>query len=328
MTFAFVFLVLFWFEVWYFKVADRFNIIDKPNARSSHTQITLRGGGIVFPVSLVLYFFKFGFQYPWFLCGATIISAISFADDLKPRSAILRISVHLAAMLLLMYQLGFQYFEWYWWVLGLVLMIGVINACNFMDGINGITTAYAFTVLAALWFVNRQLQVFDVNLLYCLSLGNLVFALFNFRKKARCFAGDVGSISMAYALLFLTASVLIATQNPIFILFFALYGVDTVLTILHRLYKKENIFDAHRQHFFQYLANEKAWPHLAVSTAYAVVQATISAGVLWVWQKTPLAQAGYAVCVLLLLCVLYLWVKRSAILASIRASPSSGFQAS
>ncbi|TAD84764.1 MAG: glycosyltransferase family 4 protein [Bacteroidetes bacterium] len=327
MKFAFIFLGLLCAELFYFYLANRFNIIDKPNARSSHTQVTLRGGGIIFCISLLAYFFAFGFQYPWFLAGACIISAISFADDVKPQSSLLRITVHLCAMLLLMYQLNFQHFQWYWWLLALVVMIGVINACNFMDGINGITTLYAFTVMGALWWANQTIKVFDANLLYCLALGNLVFAFFNVRKKARCFAGDVGSVSMAYALIFVTAGLIIAAKNPIFILFFALYGVDTVLTILHRLYKKENIFKPHRQHLFQYLANERAWPHLAVSALYAVVQIGISAGVLWLFQKSVLWQTLYALLVLMALAVVYISVKREHIIASIQKLPASGVQA-
>ena len=178
-----------------------------------------------------------------------------------------------------------------------------------MDGINGITTGYAFTVLAALFIINRQVAVLDEKLIVFLALGNAVFFFFNFRKKARCFAGDVGSISMAFSLLFITTCIIIKTGNLLFILLVAIYGVDSVLTILHRLSKRENIFDAHRQHLFQYLANEKGWPHLWVSSLYMLVQAAISTGIILLWKKPVMVQLIFAAIVLLTLATVYITVK-------------------
>ena len=86
MNYVFIFLLLFLAELAYFKVANHFNIIDKPNQRSSHTRITLRGGGVVFYIGALLYFVLQGFQYPWFFGGLTMLSLISFADDVRPQS--------------------------------------------------------------------------------------------------------------------------------------------------------------------------------------------------------------------------------------------------
>ncbi|HMP94485.1 MAG TPA: UDP-GlcNAc--UDP-phosphate GlcNAc-1-phosphate transferase, partial [Phnomibacter sp.] len=235
-------------ELLYFKIADRLNIIDKPNQRSSHQQITLRGGGIIFPLSILLYFLIAPLSYPWFVLGLMIIAAISFADDIKPQSTLIRLILHIAAAGLLAHQAALWPLGLGMVALALILVIGTINAFNFMDGINGITSGYAFTVMAGLYLCNIHLNFIDPVYLYCLLMGNLVFAFFNFRKKARCFAGDVGSVSMAFCLLFPLVLLIKASGNFIFILFFALYGVDTVLTLIHRLIKRENIFEAHRQH--------------------------------------------------------------------------------
>ena len=299
-----IFILLFILELVYFKIADQLNIIDKPNLRSSHTAITLRGGGVIFALSVLVYFLAFGFHYFWFTLGLVAISAISFADDIRHQPRRLRVSIQFIAVCLLLFKLGIFDLPWYLWIVAFILIIGVINAYNFMDGINGITSAYSFSVLAGLYFVNKQLPVFeqfDCNLLACLALGNLVFAFFNFRKKAKCFAGDVGSVAMAYALIFLTLWCILKTGNLIFILFFAVYGVDTVLTILHRLWKRENIFEAHRQHLFQYLANEQKIPQLVVSSLYMVVQAAVTAGVLVVYKMPVAVQGTYTAGVLLLL---------------------------
>jgi UDP-GlcNAc:undecaprenyl-phosphate GlcNAc-1-phosphate transferase len=312
MLLAIVFILLFIIEICYFKIADRYNIIDKPNLRSSHSTITLRGGGIIFAISVLVYFLLFGFHYFWFTCGMVAIAAVSFADDIKHQPRKLRLSIQFLAVCMLLYKVGIFYVEWYWWIVAFVLIVGITNAYNFMDGINGITTAYSFTVLAGLYFLNKQLPEydrFDENLVLCLALGNLVFAFFNFRTKAKCFAGDVGSVSMAYALLFLGIWCVLKTNNFIFILFFALYGVDTVLTILHRLYKRENIFEPHRQHLFQYLANEQKIPQLVVSTIYMVGQSIITAGVLYVWKQSEAMQWAFAAIALGIPTILHVVIK-------------------
>jgi UDP-GlcNAc:undecaprenyl-phosphate/decaprenyl-phosphate GlcNAc-1-phosphate transferase len=304
-----IFAALFITELIYFRVADHFNIIDYPNERSSHKRVTLRGGGIIFSLGVLAFFLTNNFQYPFFMMGLAAITAISFADDVRPQSNKLRIAIHFAAVAAMMYQLNLFSYPLHWWLLAFILIIGIINAYNFMDGINGITTAYSFTILAALYFINMQLKVLNDNLIICLALANLVFAFFNFRKKAKCFAGDVGSVSMAFSVLFLTTAVIHNAGTIFFILLFAVYGVDSVLTITHRLIKRENIFKAHRQHLFQYLANEKKWPHLAVSSLYMLLQGAISTGVVLLWQKQPQVQWMYGISVLGVLAITYIVVK-------------------
>lgn len=268
-------------ELGYFKLADRLNIIDKPNLRSSHSVLTLRGGGVVFYVGILVYFLLFGFKHPLFLVGLTLISIISFADDLKPRPSWLRLCFHIAAMVLMFYDWGLFQLPWYFTLLSLVFCTGVLNAYNFMDGINGITGGYSLVVVGALWYVNAFVTPFvDVNFLYLTLMSLVVFIFFNFRTKAKCFAGDVGAISMAFLVVYLLGLLIIKTGDFSYILFLALYGVDSILTIVHRLMLRENIFQAHRKHLFQIMANELQLPHVVVSSIYMVVQALISAGLL------------------------------------------------
>ena len=323
MWYLIIFIILFATELYYFRIADYFNIIDKPNERSSHKSITLRGGGIIFSLGVLAFFVSNQFQYPFFMVGLTAITIISFADDVRPQSNKLRVFIHFAAVALLMYELDLFAYAWYWWLLAFVLCIGIINAYNFMDGINGITTAYSFTVLAALYILNLEMKVLNSNLVICLALANLVFSFFNVRKKAKCFAGDVGSVSMAYSLLFMVNCIVYNAGAIFFILLFAVYGVDTVLTIIHRLSKGENIFKAHRQHLYQYLANEKKWPHLLVSGVYMLVQAMVSTGVILLWKKEAATQWLYAAVVLGLLAVVHILSKQS-ILREIEKSTVTG----
>jgi len=279
MNYLLLFIALFGAELAYFRIADRFNIIDKPNERSSHTKITLRGGGIVFYIGILLYFTFSGFQYQWFFLGLTMLTFISFADDIRPRSSKLRLLVHFAAMGLMFYQWGLYDLPWYYTMLALIICTGIINAYNFMDGINGITGGYSLAVAAALWYINMyQVAFVDNNFIYTLALALLVFNFFNFRTKAKCFAGDVGAISIAFIILFLLGLLIVKTADFSYIIVLVVYGVDTVLTIIHRLILKENIFEPHRKHAYQLLANELKIKHVLVSTFYATLQILIFAG--------------------------------------------------
>ncbi len=270
-------IILFAIELLYFKIADHYNIIDKPNHRSSHTAITIRGGGVIFPIALLLYSVVTGFSYPYFLTGLLVISFISFLDDIKELSSKIRIVFHLVAVALIFLQVGMFLFAFYWILLGLIFVIGTINAINFMDGINGITGGYGLITLLTLYYINLRVVNFtDGSVLLISIVSVLVFDFFNFRKKAKCFAGDVGSVSLAFIIVFFLLQLIIKTGNPAYLLLLLLYGLDTATTIVFRLIRRENIFKAHRSHFYQYLVNEKKQPHLLVATLYLFFQGIIN----------------------------------------------------
>lgn len=271
----------------YFKVADRFNIIDKPNQRSSHTEITLRGGGIIFWFSALIYFLQHIENNYFFFTGITLVSLVSFWDDIQSLSNKIRISVHFVAITLIFYDLGLFSLVPIWGVLiAYVLAIGLINAYNFMDGINGITGLYTLVVLGTLLYVNTKLQLFiDGNFIKYGMIASLVFLFFNYRKKAKCFAGDVGSIAIAFWIIYLVLKLILITNSLIWLLFLTVYGVDAVCTIIHRLYLKQNIFEAHRLHLYQVLSNEYKIQHRLVSLYYAIAQTSVSALVIFLYQK-------------------------------------------
>jgi len=271
----------------YFKVADHFNIIDKPNQRSSHTEITLRGGGIIFWFAALLYFAQNIEASFFFFTGITLVSLVSFWDDIQSLSNKIRISIHFLSITLIFFDLNLFTFVPIWIVLvSYVLAIGLINAYNFMDGINGITGLYTLVVMGSLLYVNTKNQLFTdgVFIIYAM-IASLVFLFFNYRKKAKCFAGDVGSIAIAFWIIYLVLKLILTTETLIWLLFLAVYGVDAVCTILHRLYLKQNIFEAHRLHLYQVLSNEYKMQHRVVSALYAVVQTGISFLVIFLYQK-------------------------------------------
>lgn len=268
-------------ELLYFKIADKYNIIDKPNERSSHTRITLRGGGIIFYLGAVVYFITNDFAYPWFMIGLTLITMISFIDDIHSISQKTRLIFHVAAMGCMFYQWGMLDIQWSWWyiILALILCTGIINAYNFMDGINGITGGYSLIVFLSLAYINKYVISFvDPVFIYIVILSVLVFNFFNFRKKAKCFAGDVGSVSIAFIILFLIGQLVLTTNDLSYIVLLVVYGVDSVLTITHRIMLHENIGLPHRKHLYQIMANELKIPHVIVSLIYMSVQALVIAG--------------------------------------------------
>ena len=279
MYYIIILVLLFVAELFYFRVADKFNIIDKPNERSSHSRITLRGGGIIFYFGALAYFLSNHWEYPWFMLALTLITFISFVDDVRSTSQGLRLVFHFTAMALMFYQWGLFSLSWWWIIIALIICTGIINAYNFMDGINGITGGYSLVILGALAYINSEIATFvEPALINTVLCAVLVFCFFNFRKKAKCFAGDVGSVSIAFILLFLIGKLIIKTEDFSWIILLSVYGVDSVLTIIHRLMLHENIGLPHRKHMYQLMANELKIPHVGVSLIYMGAQALVILG--------------------------------------------------
>lgn len=322
MEYLVIFIALFVLELVYFKIADRFNIIDKPNERSSHTAITLRGGGVIFYIGALTFFILSGFQYPWFFWGLTLMTIVSFADDVMTLSNKVRLVVHFVSVLLMAYQLDLFAMPWYFLIAAFVIVVGVINAYNFMDGINGITASYSLAVGGLLWWVNDSVGFVDSDFLIYTLLSVLVFAFFNFRTKAKCFAGDVGSVSIAFILLFALAALIIKTESLIYILFLAVYGIDAVWTIVRRLSKGENIFKAHRSHLYQYLGNEAGVNKLLVSFLYGTVQFGIGYVVIQVAEKDVKVQLIFSISLLVGMSMLYLLGKSYLVRKYVNRMPS------
>ncbi|CDS93806.1 Glycosyltransferase [Sphingobacterium sp. PM2-P1-29] len=309
MTYIIVLIVLIILELLYFKLADHFNIIDKPNERSSHSTVTLRGGGIIFYVGALIFFILSGFHYPWFFLGLTLMTAVSFLDDVFTLSNKIRLVIHFSSVLLMTYQLDLFSMPWYYLLITFVIVVGVINAYNFMDGINGITACYSLAVGGLLMVVNDQISFIEQDLLAYSLMGVLVFAFFNFRTRAKCFAGDVGAVAIAFILLFALGALIIKTGNVIYILFLSVYGIDAVWTIVRRLLKKENIFEAHRSHLYQYLGNEAKVNKLAISFSYGLIQYIVGLIVLQFSQQSVVTQFVFSICLLVGLSALYLILK-------------------
>lgn len=296
-------------ELFYFRLAARFGIVDVPNRRSSHRRPTIRGGGIVFPLAMLGWGFLSGFTHPCLVTGVLLAAAVSFADDLRGLGFRIRLPLHFLSAALILLEAGYFGLPWHAWLPALILLAGFLNAFNFMDGINGITGLYS--LLAALFLLAAAALLpypgwFPPLVILLISL--FIFNFFNFRTKARCFAGDVGAIPLALWLGYYLLALMREFPSPIWLLPVAVYAVDSVMTILYRLLKGENIFRAHRHHLYQNLSNEWGWPHLQVSSLYGFLQLMVNAAALLLWRAEVFAWP-YVVLIYLVLVVLYVGAK-------------------
>ena len=313
-TYVAIAILLLIAELVYFHIADHFNIIDKPNERSSHTKVVLRGGGIIFLIGIWVWSFFFGFKYPWLLVSVTLAAGISFVDDIHSLPDSIRLVVQFVAMGLMFYQLDMIHPS-LWWVviLALIVCVGATNIYNFMDGINGITAGYSLAVLVPLLLMNLRGAFVETSFIIVTILSVGVFSLFNFRpkNKAKCFAGDVGSVGIAFILLFLIGEIILKTGDITWLIFLIVYGVDGCCTIIHRIMLHEHLGEAHRKHAFQIMANELKMSHVTVSLIYMALQLVISLVMVYLIPDTIVAHVVYLFVVgIILVGAYYLFMKK------------------
>ena len=317
-TYLIVAAILLAAELIYFRIADKCNIIDKPNERSSHNTIVLRGGGIIFTLSMIAWAAMMIIlgnditPYLSFLCGLLLIAGVSFWDDVHSLPDSVRLVAQFTAMALMFWSMGIMHWDMWWFVLiALVVCVGATNIINFMDGINGITAGYAIAVLLPLLLLNRSHGFIEESYLIVAIIGVLVFCIFNFgpKGKAKCFAGDVGSIGIAFIMLFAIGKLIVQTEDLTYLIFLLIYGVDGVLTIIHRIILHENLGQAHRKHAYQLMANELKMSHVVVSLLYMFMQLAVSLGFIYLCPNTVLAHWIYLIVAGIIMAVAYVLFK-------------------
>ena len=326
MTYLIIAVLLLVAELIYFRIADKCNIIDKPNERSSHSTIVLRGGGVIFSLSMIAWTVMMVLQgndiipYIPFLVGLFMVAGISFVDDIHSLPDSLRMVVQIGSILLMFWSInlgsgGMIQGAWFWQVVialvALFFCVGATNIINFMDGINGITAAYGFAMLLPIALLNHNMGFIEESYIIVAIIGLIVFSIFNFRPKgkAKCFAGDVGSIGIAFIILFALGKLMLVTQDVTYIIFFLVYGIDGSMTIFHRIMLHENLGQAHRKHAYQLMANELKMSHVTVSLIYMGLQLVVSLGFIYLIPNTIVAHWIYLVTAALVLAVAYVLFK-------------------
>ena len=263
--------------------------------------------------------------YPWMLAAMTLVAGVSFWDDIHSLPDSLRLVAQFVGMAMLIYSVNDSRFmvqgcdglllTFMFWAVAMIVCVGATNIYNFMDGINGITAGYSLAVLVPLTLVDTvsrskfQVSSFvEPSFLVVAMLSVLVFCIFNFRpkNKAKCFAGDVGSIGIAFILLFAIGRLVMQTGDVTWFVLLAVYGVDGCLTIIHRIMLHENLGKAHRKHAYQLMANELGMSHVTVSLIYMGLQLIISLGMIYLIPNTVAAHWAYLVGSVATLCIAYI----------------------
>ena len=295
-VYLYVVIILIFLSLVFLKLADKFNIIDKPNERSSHKKVTVRGGGIIFPIAIILFSFLNSYEYPCFTFGILIISIISFLDDIYTLSSKIRFPFQFLAVFLILMQIPLPFSPLVLFLFYLVFGVGIVNMFNFMDGINGITGLYSIAVLTGFYFLNELENLINPDLIIYSIISLLVFGFYNFRKKALFFAGDIGSIAIGMLIFFIGILFTIKLNSPLILLLVIVYGADASLTLIYRkFYTNESVFDAHRHHIYQKLVHVYKISHLKISLSYTFLQLIVNFIIL----KTYLLEFKYQLIVFL-----------------------------
>lgn len=267
-------LILLAFEYAYFILAKRLRIVDRPHHQSSHTGVVVRGGGIVFFLAYSLWSVIHGLHWGGGLLGLTIMAGVSFIDDVHSISPKIRLICQFIAILVMFDHSGLLRNSLHVIIILAIACVGAMNIYNFMDGINGMTGGYSLFVSLALLYVNENLVHFaPQSLIIYVILSIIIFNLYNFRKRAKCFAGDVGSLAIGFIIVYFVLILALRGHSMSWIAMLSVYLVDGGMTILHRVLLRENLMKPHKKHAYQIMANELKMPHLVVSGIYMGLQA-------------------------------------------------------
>lgn len=316
MTFIWYFIIAFILvaaELLYVFIARRLKIGNEVTPRSSHSRFCITGGGVIFYVSILLFILfncaKLPETFHYMAVGASVLAIVSFYDDLRNISPLVRLIVHFVVVAMTFYEIFVNgYYEIY--LLILICGVGFINAFNFMDGINGILSGYTLVTLSSILISFELLPHAGsmMSFIFVLLIATTIFGVFNFRKNAICFAGDVGAIVMGYVIMYLIVELILSTSDATYIVFLIVYAVDAVYTIFQRLFAGENIFTPHRHHLYQVLANQWKIPHHLVALGYTIVQLAINIGYFLISNNY---KWSYLIIVTIALSIIYFSIKRA-----------------
>ena len=288
--YIFTFIVLLLSLQVYFPFARKRNMLAGVNHRSSHTKPVITGAGFIFFFSYVIYagylFFTSSEPFPWcFFAGMTMLSAISFVDDLEEVWFLWRLLVQIVATFLMMLQVLMETQTmnvipsvtlWIAVFMAWGFSIGLLNMYNFMDGLNGMLGSLILSSLVPMWLINNYVRTYAANeLFYFTLIPTLIFMFYNARKQAKCFSGDVGAIAVGFTMTYLLIKLMVETSNFVYLAMYTMIFVEAGLTIVQRLFAGDNIFQPHRIHLFQLLCNEGKRNHVLVSAVYGGIQLLI-----------------------------------------------------
>ncbi len=241
-------------------------VLDHPNARSSHEAPTPRGAGIavvgvLLAVWIVIGVLEGPLGVPVLTISAIgmILAGVSLLDDLQGLGPAVRLTVHAVAVAtaLILVPLPGPIFGGVFppqvdLIMAGVLWVWFINLFNFMDGIDGIVGVETLAISIGLFVIARKLGLGEMSMLLSLTIGAVALGFLRWNwHPAKIFLGDVGSIPLGFVLGWMLLGLAAhGAWGPALILplyFFA----DATLTLLRRILKAKRLWEAHREHFYQ-----------------------------------------------------------------------------
>ncbi|MEK6372911.1 MAG: glycosyltransferase family 4 protein [Acidobacteriota bacterium] len=264
--------------------AVRKAILDHPNERSSHDVPKPRGGGMAIVLITLA-----GSAY-WMTpraavaaAAALVIAAVSFADDLRHLPATLRLAVQILAAL----AVALLFVPLVWVPLAVVWIVGLTNAYNFMDGIDGIAGGQAVVAgLAWGWLGTAAGQPLPAVIGLLIAGSSAGFLLHNW-QPARIFMGDVGSAFLGFTFASLAVmawpNLKLAAAGVLVVWPFV---ADAAFTFVRRARRRERLMEAHKSHVYQRL-NQRGLSHAAVASIYiALAAAGAAAAIVYLERAT------------------------------------------
>jgi len=272
-------------------------LLDIPNERSSHKTPTPRGGGLIIVltclVGTITYsFISRDFSLWSYLAGGILISVISWYDDLRSVSTVLRLLIHSIAALGVIYFLGYFRiiglpiigsidFGVFGAILTFLWIVWITNAFNFMDGIDGIAASQAVIGGIGWAIIGWLLQVDEVFLIGGIVTSAAMGFLIHNWQPARVFMGDVGSAFLGFTFGVIpviavneVSSDFIGWIPMIGVAFVSTFFIDSILTITRRGFRGEKVWRAHREHIYQQLV-QRGYSHAFVTTLYSLISSAI-----------------------------------------------------
>ena len=281
-------------------------ILDRPNHRSSHKSAIPKSGGIsivatflIGMVAIALFAESGSAQQKYmigFVSSSILIAIISFLDDFSEKTAVFKLITHVVAVVVVLYcgividTLSMPWADqlplgWIGYVVSFFWILGLTNAYNFMDGIDGLVASTA--VISALFFMIISYyagSTFVYISCYTIIAGAVGFLIYN-APPAKIFMGDVGSafLGFVFATLAIIAARYDASHTSFLVMPMLLFHFifDTLFTFFRRLLNKEKALQAHRSHLYQLLVRS-GYTHLEVTLLLSCMAFLQGLGALWI----------------------------------------------
>jgi UDP-GlcNAc:undecaprenyl-phosphate/decaprenyl-phosphate GlcNAc-1-phosphate transferase len=268
-------------------------VLDHPNERSLHQRPVPRLGGVAMALGIAAAATLIGELPAWLIIGLAL-ALISLVDDLRSLPAWVRLATHLCAAIAMLLALPISLA----WPLASVLAIGIAwmtNLYNFMDGSDGLAGGMALIGFASYGLAAWSGGEYGLALLvFSVAAAALGFLAFNF-PPARIFMGDAGSVPLGFA----AAAVGILGWRVYALwpwwfpgLVFSPFAVDATVTLVRRVVRREPVWRAHRDHYYQRLVR-MGWSQRRTALAeYALMLACALAALAFRESETRMQYAA------------------------------------